>query len=733
MDEAFRDRTAFIRGAKDIAKEVKRQAAKKVGKSVDKVQDEYTKRSYTRFEEDDDDDYQPQDGYYRGDQQNDEEGASSDATEGHDEDDEIYEGEYQGIPHADSMKSEHLTESQPIASEFKDFEDLEGERKKDKEELAQQYEMILQECGHGRFQWTLYFVLGLALMADGVEVFVVGFVLPSAEKDMCLSDSNKGMLVFAVLGLIVYLGMMVGAFLWGGLADKIGRRQCLLICLSVNSVFAFFSSFVQGYGTFLFCRLFSGVGIGGSIPIVFSFFSEFLAQEKRGEHLSWLCMFWMIGGIYASAMAWAIIPHYGWSFQMGSAYQFHSWRVFVLVCAFPSVAAIAALTTMPESPRFYLENGKHDEAWMILKQVHDTNMKAKGHPERVFSVTHIKTVKQEDELIEIQADTGSWHRRWMVRIMTLGHQVWTNFLQCFSPEYRRTTLMMMAVWFTMSFSYYGLTVWFPDMIKYLQNKEYASRTKVFYREKVEHFTFNFTLENQIHKNGEYFNDKFIGLKMKSVVFEDSMFEECYFEDITSSNTFFKNCTFISTLFYNTDLFEYKFINSKVINSTFLHNKEGCQLDFSDENNAYMIYFVSFLGTLAVLPGNIVSALLMDKIGRLRMLAGSSVMSCISCFFLSFGNSESAMIALLCLFGGVSIASWNALDVLTVELYPSDKRTTAFGFLNALCKLAAVLGISIFTSFVGITKAVPILLASTALAAGSSLALKLPETRGQVLQ
>lgn len=42
---------------------------------------------------------------------------------------------------------------------------------------------------------------------------------------------------------------------------------------------------------------------------------------------------------------------------MGSAYQFHSWRVFVLVCAFPSVFAIGALTTMPESPRFYLEVG----------------------------------------------------------------------------------------------------------------------------------------------------------------------------------------------------------------------------------------------------------------------------------------------------------------------------------------------------------------------------------------
>lgn len=47
--------------------------------------------------------------------------------------------------------------------------------------------------------------------------------------------------------------------------------------------------------------------------------------------------------------------------------------------------------------------------------------------------------------------------------------------------------------------------------------------------------------------------RFIGLKMKSVTFEDSLFEDCYFEDITSSNTFFKNCTFISTIFYNTGL------------------------------------------------------------------------------------------------------------------------------------------------------------------------------------
>lgn len=77
-----------------------------------------------------------------------------------------------------------------------------------------------------------------------------------------------------------------------------------------------------------------------------------------------------------------------------------------------------------------------------------------------------------------------------------------------------------------------------------------------------------------------------------------------------------------------DLFEYKFVNSRLVNSTFLHNKEGCPLDVTGTGEgAYMVYFVSFLGTLAVLPGNIVSALLMDKIGRLRMLGKGTRAGC----------------------------------------------------------------------------------------------------------
>ncbi|KAJ7409392.1 hypothetical protein WISP_114054 [Willisornis vidua] len=137
----------------------------------------------------------PNDGYYHGgDEPAHEEDAQSDVTEGHDEDDEVYEGEYQGIPHPDDIKEKQKKRAPAVADEYRDRADLMAERMEDEEQLAHQYENIIEECGHGRFQWTLFFVLGLALMADGVEVFVVGFVLPSAEKDMCLSSSNKGML-----------------------------------------------------------------------------------------------------------------------------------------------------------------------------------------------------------------------------------------------------------------------------------------------------------------------------------------------------------------------------------------------------------------------------------------------------------------------------------------------------------------------------------------------------------
>ncbi|KAM7368668.1 hypothetical protein PAMP_012981 [Pampus punctatissimus] len=818
MDETH-NRTSLAKGAKDIAKETKRQAAKHFSKAVDRASDEYSShRSYHRFQNEDEEEdnynsYTQQDGRYADNAANDEDGASSDATEGHDDEDEIYEGEYQGVPACNDGKPRDgkVALGQPVSDSLKSRKELENERQADEEELAQQYELIMQECGHGRFQWQLFFVLGLALMSDGVEVFVVGFVLPSAETDMCVPNSGAGW-----LGSIVYLGMMFGAFFWGGLSDKVGRKQCLLISMSVNGFFAFLSSFVQGYSMFLLCRMVSGFGSPVVSPPPKSKHmtrgysncqapahphggGEGIKQNRNvcrnepstvNEHLCILALDWwsgtnsiliLCGGVgsgeerRASELALHVLDdrrnlrfsdglgHHptlwdnrkvneysrrvkgGWSFSMGSAYQFHSWRVFVVVCALPCVSAVVALTFMPESPRFFLEMGKHDEAWMVLKHIHDTNMRARGEPERVFTcrqqvtdqclplqVNRIKIPKQLDELVEMQNESANPALKVLFKIKAELRGIWLTFMRCFNYPVKDNTVKLAAVWFTLSFGYYGLSVWFPDVIKHLQADDYASRVKIHNNERIEDFTFNFTLENQIHRNGVFLNDRFVSMKFKAVTFIDSSFLNCQFEDVSSVGSFFKNCTFVDSFFYNTDIDDAKLMTSRVINSSFYHNKTGCQMTFDDDYSAYWVYFVNFLGTLAVLPGNIVSALLMDKIGRLSMLGGSMVLSGISCFFLWFGTSESMMIFMLCLYNGLSISAWNSLDVVTTELYPTDRRGTGFGFCNAMCKLAAVLGNLIFGSLVGITKAIPILLASAVLVGGGLVGLRLPDTRANVL-
>lgn len=203
MEDTYNNRTSLVKGAKDIVKEAKKHATKKVNKAVDRATDEYSShRNYTRFQDevDEDEDFYQNPPRQDGESYPDNEEGSSDATEGHDDEDEIYEGEYQGIPSsAGDKKQGQVALGKPMSDGTKDRGELEQERQADEEELAQQYELIIQECGHGRFQWQLFLVLGLALMSDGVEVFVVGFVLPSAETDMCVPNSSSGWLGKALL------------------------------------------------------------------------------------------------------------------------------------------------------------------------------------------------------------------------------------------------------------------------------------------------------------------------------------------------------------------------------------------------------------------------------------------------------------------------------------------------------------------------------------------------------
>lgn len=95
------------------------------------------------------------------------------------------------------------------------------------------------------------------------------------------------------------------------------QKEAFTICCFCYCCCYYPSAVGYFFPFFFFCSR-----IGGAIPIVYTYFTEFLQMDKRGEHLSWLCMFWMLGGLYASFTAWGIIPHYGNRQHLGLSPRF---------------------------------------------------------------------------------------------------------------------------------------------------------------------------------------------------------------------------------------------------------------------------------------------------------------------------------------------------------------------------------------------------------------------------
>ena len=87
------------------------------------------------------------------------------------------------------------------------------------------------------------------------------------------------------------------------------------------------------------------------MPVVFSFFTEFLSRERRGPMIGFLASFWMVGNIMTAGIAWLIIPRLNLAGRIGGI-NYHSWRIFVALCSIPSLSSALFIFLLPESPKY---------------------------------------------------------------------------------------------------------------------------------------------------------------------------------------------------------------------------------------------------------------------------------------------------------------------------------------------------------------------------------------------
>lgn len=146
-----------------------------------------------------------------------------------------------------------------------------------------------------------------------------------------------------------------------------------------------------------------------------------------------------------------------------------------------------------------------------------------------------------------------------------------------------------------------------------------------------------------------------------------------------------------------------------------------------------IYLVSLYVALSNLPGNAFAYFMVDNIGRKWTLIISLVLSGSSVFSVLFISSTSGVTAFSCVFAAVSVAAWNALDVIVVELFPTQNRSSAFGIQAGLGRLGSIFSSVVFGQFADSQPAVPMTVTGVVLLLSAVCCILLPNSgRGTVM-
>lgn len=129
-------------------------------------------------------------------------------------------------------------------------------------------------------------------MDTAIGVTILSFVLPAAQCDLQMDSQAKGLLTASPM-----LGMVIGSYFWGCLADTKGRKIVLIATLLMDGIVGILSSVVQYFWVFLVFRFFNGFAVTGAMGIVFPYLGEFQPTNKREKVLCWMEMFWTVGVI----------------------------------------------------------------------------------------------------------------------------------------------------------------------------------------------------------------------------------------------------------------------------------------------------------------------------------------------------------------------------------------------------------------------------------------------------
>jgi SHS family lactate transporter-like MFS transporter len=183
-----------------------------------------------------------------------------------------------------------------------------------------------------REQRNTFVACFLGWSLDALDFFLLTFVLTPVGRDF-------GRTIPRVTFAITLTLMMrpVGAFIFGLLGDKFGRRIPLIADIIFYSLMELLTAFAPNFMIFLVLRALFGIGMGGEWGLGASLAMESLPTKARGLFSGILQQGYAFGYLLAALVFWIVFPHFGW-------------RGLFVAGALPAFLVIYIRARVPESP-----------------------------------------------------------------------------------------------------------------------------------------------------------------------------------------------------------------------------------------------------------------------------------------------------------------------------------------------------------------------------------------------
>lgn len=189
---------------------------------------------------------------------------------------------------------------------------------------------------------TTLVVVSVALFIDGFDMYFFGKMLPAIAEGLGVSPAGMTGVVTAQ-----QVGMAVGAFLMPPLADRIGRRPVLALCLALFGVLTLCAAYSTSVVMMAWLRGISGIFFSAMLPVALALLSEMTPRRRRASFISIALVCFSAANIASGAMTAWLLDIYGWQigFWLGGLLPF---------------LALPLLMTIPESLSFRVTRNPSD-------------------------------------------------------------------------------------------------------------------------------------------------------------------------------------------------------------------------------------------------------------------------------------------------------------------------------------------------------------------------------------